>query len=63
MISRYYGFTMSISKIRGIAGTDLEGTNIKGLIEAGGKIGFGVNGVKDTNFGALEKSPYLLLHM
>ncbi len=55
MISRYYGFTMSISKIREIAGTDLEGTNIKGLIEAGEKLGFGVKGVKATNFEALEK--------
>ncbi|RXY97496.1 hypothetical protein DD583_32880, partial [Klebsiella pneumoniae] len=30
MISSYYGFTMSISKIRNIAGTDLSVTNIRG---------------------------------
>ena len=48
MISRYYGFTISISKIREVAGTDLEGTNIKGLIEAGEKLGFEVKAVKAT---------------
>lgn len=57
MISRYYGFTMSISKIREVAGTDLEGTNIKGLIEAGEKLGFEVKGVKATNFEALKEIP------
>lgn len=38
MISRHYGFTTSISKIREVAGTDLAGTNIKGLMEAGEKV-------------------------
>ncbi|PGD99993.1 peptidase domain-containing ABC transporter [Bacillus pseudomycoides] len=55
MISRYYGFTMSISKIREIAGTDLQGTNVKGLIEAGEKLGFEVKGVKATNSEALKE--------
>ncbi|GMR68095.1 peptidase domain-containing ABC transporter [Bacillus basilensis] len=55
MISRYYGLTMPISKIREIAGTDLQGTNIKGLIEAGERLGFEVKGVKATNKNALEE--------
>ncbi|MGR5952519.1 cysteine peptidase family C39 domain-containing protein [Bacillus paranthracis] len=38
MISSYYGFTMSISKIRNIAGTDLSGTNIRGITGSGRKI-------------------------
>ncbi|MEB8804264.1 peptidase domain-containing ABC transporter [Bacillus cereus] len=55
MISRYYGFTTSISKIREIAGTDLEGTNIQGLIESGERLGFEVKGVKATNPNALNE--------
>lgn len=55
MISRYYGLTMPISKIREIAGTDLQGTNIKGLMEAGERLGFEVKGVKATNKNALEE--------
>ncbi|GGE85982.1 peptidase domain-containing ABC transporter [Priestia taiwanensis] len=49
MISRHYGLNMAISKIREIAGTDLQGTNIKGLLEAGEKLGFDIKGVKATN--------------
>ncbi len=48
MISRHYGFTTSISKIREVAGTDLAGTNIKGLMEAGEKLGFEVKAVKSN---------------
>ncbi|MEH6890186.1 peptidase domain-containing ABC transporter [Bacillus sp. JJ864] len=54
MISHYYGFTTSISKIRCIAGTDLQGTNIKGLMEAGERLGFEVKGVKVTNLEDLK---------
>ena len=53
MISRYYGLKTSISKIREIAGTDLQGTNVQGLLEAGEKLGFDVKGVKATNVDAL----------
>ncbi|HDR4909321.1 TPA: peptidase domain-containing ABC transporter [Bacillus cereus] len=55
MISYYYGLNMSISKIREISGTDLQGTNVKGLIEAGENLGFEVKGVKATNPEALMK--------
>lgn len=57
MISRYYGFTISISKIREVAGTDLEGTNVKGLIEAGERLGFDVKGIRATNLEALKEIP------
>jgi len=57
MISRYYGLTISISKIREIAGTDLEGTNVKGLIEAGEILGFEVKGVKTTDLDVLKEIP------
>ncbi|SCN42181.1 peptidase domain-containing ABC transporter [Bacillus wiedmannii] len=57
MISRYYGMNMPISKIREVAGTDLQGTNIKGLIEAGERLGFEVKGVKATNLEALLDIP------
>ncbi|HEB2442150.1 bacteriocin ABC transporter ATP-binding protein [Bacillus thuringiensis] len=57
MISRYYGLSISISKIREIAGTDLEGTNIQGLIKSGETLGFEVKGVKATDLGALNEIP------
>ncbi|KXZ05813.1 bacteriocin ABC transporter ATP-binding protein [Bacillus cereus] len=55
MISNYYGLNMSISRIREIVGTDLQGTNVKGLIEGGEKLGFEVKGVKATNPEALTQ--------
>lgn len=55
MISRYYGFTTSISKIREIAGTDLHGTNVQGLIESGERLGFEVKGVRATDPDALNE--------
>lgn len=57
MISRHYGLTMSISKIREIAGTDLQGTNVKGLLESGERLGFEVKGIKATNVEALYNIP------
>ncbi|HDR4513341.1 peptidase domain-containing ABC transporter [Bacillus paranthracis] len=57
MISRYYGFSVAISKIREIAGTDLQGTNIQGLIESGEKLGFEVKGAKATDLTALDEIP------
>lgn len=57
MISRYYGLSISISRIREVAGTDLQGTNIKGLLEAGERLGFEMKGVKATNPEALNTVP------
>ncbi|PEE25998.1 cysteine peptidase family C39 domain-containing protein, partial [Bacillus toyonensis] len=57
MISRYYGLSISISRIREVAGTDLQGTNIKGVLEAGERLGFEMKGVKATNPEALNTVP------
>ena len=57
MISRYYGFETSISKLREVAGTDLHGTNVQGLIESGEKLGFDVKGVRATDSSALKEIP------
>ncbi|HDR3902660.1 TPA: peptide cleavage/export ABC transporter, partial [Bacillus cereus] len=57
MIAHYYGLKTSISKIREIAGTDLEGTNIKGLIESGETLGFEVKGVRTTKREDLKVIP------
>lgn len=45
-ISRQYGLDVSISKIRSIAGTDKQGTNVTGMIRAAEKLGFSAKGVK-----------------
>lgn len=45
-ISKQYGFTTSITKIREIAGTDKQGTNAYGIIKAAEQIGFSGKGVK-----------------
>lgn len=55
MILRYHGLTTSISKIRKIAGTDLQGTNVQGLMEAGEQLGLDTKGVKATNPNVLRE--------
>lgn len=55
MISRYYGLTVSISRMREVVGTDLNGTNIKGLLEGAERLGFNVKGVKATSLEALNE--------
>lgn len=45
-ISKQYGFTTSISKIREVAGTDKQGTNVYGVIKAAEQLGFSAKGVK-----------------
>ncbi|OPA02033.1 bacteriocin ABC transporter ATP-binding protein [Bacillus cereus] len=49
MISKYYGLSVPISKIRESTGTDLQGTNIQGLLEASEQLGFDAKGVKATD--------------
>ena len=34
MVASYYGKILNIARIREIAGTDLDGTNLKGLLQA-----------------------------
>ena len=53
MISDYYGFKVSVSKLREYGGTDLQGTNIKGIIKIGEYLGLDVKGVRAENPAAL----------
>ena len=45
-ISKQYGFSTSITKIREIAGTDWRGTNVYGMVKAAEQLGFTAKGVK-----------------
>lgn len=45
-VSKQYGYTTSITRIREIAGTDKMGTNAYGLVKAAGQLGFTAKGVK-----------------
>lgn len=45
-IAKQYGFTTSITKIREIAGTDNQGTNVYGMVKAASELGFTAKGVK-----------------
>uniref|UniRef100_UPI004055EAA2 peptidase domain-containing ABC transporter n=1 Tax=Acetatifactor sp. TaxID=1872090 RepID=UPI004055EAA2 len=45
-ISKQNGYKISISKIREIAGTDKQGTNAYGVIQAAERLGFSAKGVK-----------------
>lgn len=45
-ISKQYGFKVPISKIREVAGTDMQGTSAYGVIKAAEAIGFTAKGVK-----------------
>jgi len=45
-ISKQHGLKTPISKIRDVAGTDKQGTNAHGLIQAAEKLGFTAKGVK-----------------
>lgn len=45
-IAAYYKLKVPVSRIRQYAGTDKKGTNILGLVEAAGKLGFLAKGVR-----------------
>lgn len=45
-IAKHYGLALSVSKIREMAGTDLQGTSAYGVIQAAEKLGFTAKGVK-----------------
>lgn len=57
MISRYFGKKVSITKIREFANTDLYGTNVLGMAQAGKKIGLNIEGYKVSNFSEFKKQP------
>jgi ATP-binding cassette subfamily B protein len=56
-IAANYNFKLPVSKIRQIASTDQKGTNVLGMIEAAGKMGFTAKGVK----GPIESLPKIPL--
>jgi len=45
-VAAYYGLKMPIARIRQIASTDKKGTNVLGLLEAAGQLGFSAKAVK-----------------
>jgi ATP-binding cassette subfamily B protein len=47
-IARSYGHHVSIARIRQLASTDLQGTNMLGLVEGAGRLGFLARGVRAT---------------
>lgn len=48
-VSAYYGLRMPISKVRQMCCTDSRGTNVMGLLEAAGRLGFATKAVKSVN--------------
>lgn len=48
-VSAHYNLQIPLSKIRQFASTDKKGTNVLGMIEAAGKLGFEAKGVKSVN--------------
>lgn len=55
-IGNYYGIGIPIARIRQMAGTDRQGTNVLGLLEAADKMGFIAKGVRASK-DALQKIP------
>lgn len=49
-ICKQNGYKIGITKIREVAGTDKEGTNVYGVIKAAELLGFSAKGVKGNNF-------------
>ena len=45
-VAAFYKVNIPVSRIRQMAGTDKKGTNVLGLVEAAGKLGFLAKGVK-----------------
>ena len=54
-VAAHYGLEMPISKIRQMASTDRQGTNVLGLVEAAEKTGFLAKGVKSLNLDGTKK--------
>ncbi|WP_295124335.1 peptidase domain-containing ABC transporter [uncultured Chitinophaga sp.] len=55
-VAAYYNLEMPVARIRQYAYTDGKGTNVMGMIEAAGKLGFQAKGVKGP-FEALQNIP------
>ena len=57
MISNYYGYSVSVTRLREYGGTDLQGTNIVGLMKIAEKLGFNAQGVRAEDPSALYEIP------
>ena len=57
MISNYYGYSVSVTRLREYGGTDLQGTNIAGLMKIAEKLGFNARGVRAEDPSALYEIP------
>lgn len=56
-ISKQNGYKIGITKIREVAGTDKQGTNVYGLIQAAEQLGFGAKGVKGNKEAFFSEFP------
>ncbi len=56
-ISKQYGLSTSITKIREIAGTDKQGTNVYGMCKAAEQLGFTAKGVKGNQEAFFSEIP------
>lgn len=57
MVCFHYGLKQSIARIRELAGTDLQGTTMKGMAEAAARLGFEACGVEAETPEALQEIP------
>lgn len=56
-ISKQYGLSTSITKIRQVAGTDKQGTNAYGMVKAAEQLGFTAKGVKGNQEAFFSQFP------
>lgn len=56
-VSKQYGLRLSISKIREVAGTDKQGTNVYGMVKAAEELGFSAKGVKGNKEAFFSEFP------
>lgn len=56
-ICKQYGFFTSITKIREVAGTDKDGTNVYGMVKAANQLGFTAKGVKGNRDAFFSEIP------
>jgi len=53
-VAAWYKLALPVARIRQFAGTDKKGTNILGLVEAAGKMGFLAKGVRGIGIACLK---------
>jgi ATP-binding cassette subfamily B protein len=56
-VCKQYGLKVPISKIREVAGTDKQGTNLYGLIKAAEQLGFTAKGVRGNQESLFQPFP------